>query len=82
MRSIEALPDTEVRGLPSRRQTHLPRPGALRWNVVAFGFTVMILGIVVPASVWIMHNATSKMAHAMTQAPRRSFRNADMPRER
>jgi heme/copper-type cytochrome/quinol oxidase subunit 4 len=33
--------------------------------VVAFAFTVMILVIVVSGSVWIMHNATSNMEHAM-----------------
>jgi heme/copper-type cytochrome/quinol oxidase subunit 4 len=35
--------------------------------VVAFAFTVMILVIVVSGSVWIMHNATGNMEHAMTQ---------------
>ena len=45
---------------------HMDRSAEQRWNVVAFGFTVMILVIVVSGSVWIMHNATSNMEHAMT----------------
>ena len=44
---------------------HMDRSAEQRWNVVAFAFTVMILGIVVTGSVWIMHNATSNMEHAM-----------------
>ncbi len=44
---------------------HMDRSAEQRWNVVAFAFTVMILVIVVSGSVWIMHNATSNMAHAM-----------------
>jgi cytochrome o ubiquinol oxidase operon protein cyoD len=47
---------------------HMDRSAEQRWNVVAFAFTVMILVIVVSGSVWIMHNATSNMEHAM-QAP-------------
>jgi len=50
---------------------HMDRSAEQRWNVVAFAFTVMILVIVVSGSVWIMHNATSNMEHAMT-APTRS----------
>jgi cytochrome o ubiquinol oxidase operon protein cyoD len=46
---------------------HMDRSAEQRWNVVAFAFTVMILVIVVSGSVWIMHNATSNMEHAMTQ---------------
>jgi cytochrome o ubiquinol oxidase operon protein cyoD len=42
---------------------HMDRSAEQRWNVVAFAFTVMILVIVVSGSVWIMHNATSNMAH-------------------
>ena len=45
---------------------HMDRSAEQRWNVVAFAFTVMILVIVVSGSVWIMHNATSNMEHAMT----------------
>jgi cytochrome o ubiquinol oxidase subunit IV len=44
---------------------HMDRSAEQRWNVVAFAFTVMILVIVVSGSVWIMHNATSNMAHDM-----------------
>ncbi len=44
---------------------HMDRSAEQRWNVVAFAFTVMILVIVVSGSVWIMHNATSNMEHAM-----------------
>lgn len=44
---------------------HMDRSAEQRWNVLAFGFTVMILVAVVSGSVWIMHNATSNMAHDM-----------------
>jgi cytochrome o ubiquinol oxidase subunit IV len=44
---------------------HMDRSAEQRWNVVAFAFTVMILVIVVSGSVWIMHNATTNMAHDM-----------------
>ena len=46
---------------------HMDRSAEQRWNVVAFAFTVMILVIVVSGSVWIMHNATGNMEHAMQQ---------------
>jgi cytochrome o ubiquinol oxidase operon protein cyoD len=42
---------------------HMDRSAEQRWNVLAFSFTVLILAIVVAGSVWIMHNATSNMAH-------------------
>lgn len=45
---------------------HMDRSAEQRWNVVAFAFTIMILVIVVSGSVWIMHNATTNMAHGMT----------------
>ena len=45
---------------------HMDRSAEQRWNVVAFAFTTMILVIVVSGSVWIMHNATSNMEHAMS----------------
>jgi len=44
---------------------HMDRSAEQRWNVLAFAFTVMILAIVVAGSIWIMHNATSNMAHGM-----------------
>ena len=44
---------------------HMDRSAEQRWNVVAFAFTAMILVIVVSGSVWIMHNATTNMAHGM-----------------
>ena len=44
---------------------HMDRSAEQRWNVVAFAFTMMILVIVVSGSVWIMHNATGNMEHAM-----------------
>ena len=44
---------------------HMDRSAEQRWNVVAFSFTVMILVIVVSGSIWIMHNATTNMEHAM-----------------
>ena len=45
---------------------HMDRSAEQRWNVVAFGFTLLILIIVVTGSIWIMHNATSNMEHAMS----------------
>ena len=45
---------------------HMDRSAEQRWNVLAFSFTILILVIVVAGSVWIMHNATSNMEHAMT----------------
>lgn len=45
---------------------HMDRSAEQRWNVVAFGFTLLILVIVVAGSIWIMHNATSNMERAMT----------------
>ena len=39
--------------------------GSVSVWVVIFAFTTMILVIVVSGSVWIMHNATSNMEHAM-----------------
>jgi cytochrome o ubiquinol oxidase operon protein cyoD len=42
---------------------HMDRSAEQRWNVVAFAFTILILAIVVAGSVWIMHNATTNMAH-------------------
>ena len=44
---------------------HMDRSAEQRWNVLAFSFTVLILAIVVAGSVWIMHNATTNMEHAM-----------------
>ena len=44
---------------------HMDRSAEQRWNVVAFSFTILILVIVVAGSVWIMHNATTNMEHAM-----------------
>ena len=48
---------------------HMDRSAEQRWNVVAFSFTVMILVIVVSGSVWIMHNATTNMAHEDMNMP-------------
>jgi len=44
---------------------HMDRSAEQRWNVVAFSFTTLILVIVVAGSIWIMHNATTNMEHAM-----------------
>ena len=46
---------------------HMDRSAEQRWNVMAFAFTVLILAIVVAGSVWIMHNATTNMAHGPMQ---------------
>ena len=44
---------------------HMDRSAEQRWNVLAFAFTALILAIVVAGSIWIMHNATTNMEHAM-----------------
>jgi cytochrome o ubiquinol oxidase subunit IV len=44
---------------------HMDRSAEQRWNVLAFSFTILILVIVVAGSIWIMHNATTNMEHAM-----------------
>ena len=44
---------------------HMDRSAEQRWNVLAFAFTILILVIVVAGSIWIMHNATTNMEHAM-----------------
>jgi len=44
---------------------HMDRSAEQRWNVLAFSFTTLILAIVVAGSIWIMHNATTNMEHAM-----------------
>jgi len=52
---------------------HMDRSAEQRWNVLAFSFTILILVIVVAGSVWIMHNATSNMEHAMTPTSSEGF---------
>ncbi len=52
---------------------HMDRSAEQRWNVLAFSFTILILVIVVAGSVWIMHNATTNMEHAMAPTSSEGF---------
>jgi cytochrome o ubiquinol oxidase operon protein cyoD len=45
---------------------HMNTKSEQRWNTIAFAFTVMIVGLLVGGSVWIMANAN---ANLMPQAP-------------
>ncbi|MCQ4159497.1 cytochrome o ubiquinol oxidase subunit IV [Roseomonas sp. GC11] len=40
---------------------HLRSEPGERWNVVAFVFTAIVVGILVVGSLWIMHNMDSNM---------------------
>jgi cytochrome o ubiquinol oxidase operon protein cyoD len=40
---------------------HMNASSEQRWNVMAFVFTVVILGIVVIGTLWVMHNANMMM---------------------
>lgn len=44
---------------------HLDTSAEERWNVSAFVFTLLLTGIVVVGSIWIMHNANTNMQHPM-----------------
>jgi len=37
--------------------------GAQRWNVLVFVFTVLVIGIVIVGSLWVMHNMNANMMH-------------------
>jgi cytochrome o ubiquinol oxidase subunit IV len=40
---------------------HMNTSSGQRWNVMAFGFTVLIAVIVIGGSLWIMHNVSMNM---------------------
>ncbi|MDR6355358.1 cytochrome o ubiquinol oxidase subunit IV [Pseudomonas psychrotolerans] len=40
---------------------HLNTSEEQRWNVISFGFTVVIVGIVVVGSLWIMYHMHHNM---------------------
>ncbi|CAD6545901.1 cytochrome o ubiquinol oxidase subunit IV [Paraburkholderia metrosideri] len=40
---------------------HMSTSSAQRWNVMAFGFTVMTMVILVGGSLWVMHNVAMNM---------------------
>lgn len=40
---------------------HMDRSSAQRWNWLVFAFTVLIIGIVVIGSLWVMHNLNANM---------------------
>jgi len=42
---------------------HLDRSSAQRWNVSAAAFTVVVIGIIVAGSLWVMHNMNVHMMH-------------------
>lgn len=45
---------------------HMNASSAQRWNVMAFAFTVVIVGVVVAGTVWVMYNANiNMMPHMM-----------------
>ena len=40
---------------------HMNTSSAQRWNVMAFGFTVLTVVILIVGSLWIMHNVSMNM---------------------
>jgi cytochrome o ubiquinol oxidase operon protein cyoD len=42
---------------------HMDRSAAQRWNVLVFVFTVLVIGIVIVGSLWVMHNMNANMMH-------------------
>jgi cytochrome o ubiquinol oxidase operon protein cyoD len=40
---------------------HMNTSSAQRWNVMAFGFTVLTAVILIVGSLWIMHNVAMNM---------------------
>jgi cytochrome o ubiquinol oxidase subunit IV len=44
---------------------HMNASSEQRWNVMAFAFTVIVVGIVVVGTLWVMYNANMYMMPAM-----------------
>ena len=42
---------------------HLDRSSEQRWNVSAAAFTLVVIGIIVAGSLWVMHNMNVHMMH-------------------
>ncbi|WDS38080.1 cytochrome o ubiquinol oxidase subunit IV [Pseudoxanthomonas sp.] len=42
---------------------HMDRSAAQRWNIMVFVFTVLVIGIVIVGSLWVMHNMNANMMH-------------------
>ncbi|MBP3973758.1 cytochrome o ubiquinol oxidase subunit IV [Pseudoxanthomonas spadix] len=42
---------------------HMDRSATQRWNVLVFVFTVLVIGIVIVGSLWVMHNMNANMMH-------------------
>ena len=42
---------------------HLDRSSESRWNVNAAAFTVVVIGIIVIGTLWVMHNMNVHMMH-------------------
>ena len=42
---------------------HLDRSSESRWNVNAAAFTVVVIGIIVVGTLWVMHNMNVNMMH-------------------
>ena len=40
---------------------HMNTSSAQRWNVTAFGFTVMTVVIIIGGTLWVMHNVSMNM---------------------
>ncbi len=48
---------------------HLNFSSEQRWNVTAFAFAVLVVGIVIIGSLWIIHNMTERMMPQMQHMP-------------
>lgn len=46
---------------------HLGRKSSSRWNVIVFLFMILVVGIVVVGSLWIMYNLNYRMTPMSTQ---------------
>ncbi len=42
---------------------HMDRSAAQRWNIMVFVFTVLVIGIVIVGTLWVMHNMNANMMH-------------------
>ena len=40
---------------------HMNTSSSQRWNVMAFAYTVLTVGIVIVGTLWVMHNVTMQM---------------------
>jgi cytochrome o ubiquinol oxidase operon protein cyoD len=48
---------------------HLNFSSEQRWNVTAFAFAVLVVGVVIIGSLWIIHNMTERMMPQMQHMP-------------